>query len=74
MTAEERALLIEQVAAAWRSQAPDGTIRSLPAWHDLDEAGRLEAFELAQHLRTLEAALDPQGRSSTVHAVMAKLT
>lgn len=73
MTEQERQELIEQVASAWRPEGVDGGTRSLPAWHDLDEAGRTEAFELARRLRTLEAALDPDGLSTTARAVLGKL-
>ena len=38
---------------------------------DLDEEGRREAFERTALLRTLEAALDPDGLSSTGRRVMA---
>lgn len=70
---EERRLLVEQAAAAWRPTAIDGSIRAHPAWHDLDEAGRREAFELATTTRTIEAALDEGGLSTTAKAVLAKI-
>ncbi|HWB75510.1 MAG TPA: hypothetical protein VG755_11160 [Nannocystaceae bacterium] len=73
MTDEERSALVEQAAAAWRPTAIDGTIRSHPAWYDLDDAGRREAFALATVTRTLEAALDPDGLSTTAKAVLAKI-
>lgn len=73
MTDEERNALVEQAAAAWRPTAIDGAIRAHPAWHDLDEAGRREAFTLATATRTLEAALDPDGLSTTAKAVLAKI-
>jgi hypothetical protein len=73
MTDEERSALVEQAAAAWRPTAIDGTIRSHPAWHDLDERGRREAFELATITRKLEAALDEGGLSTTAKAVLAKI-
>ena len=40
---------------------------------DLTPEGREEAYRLSVQLRALEAALDPQGRSSTVRAVLARL-
>ncbi|MBA2541448.1 MAG: hypothetical protein H0V17_17535 [Deltaproteobacteria bacterium] len=64
--------LIEQVAGAYRPRARD-ELRYHPAWHDLDEAGRERAYELARSLRTLEAALDPDGLSTTAHAVLARI-
>lgn len=73
MTDEDKQLLIEQVAGAYRPHAGD----ELPyhkAWHDLDADGRVRAFELARTLRTLEAALDGEGLSTTARAVLARIT
>jgi hypothetical protein len=70
---DDRRALIEQVAAAWRPIAKDGTVRAHPAWHDLDDEGRNEAFALASATRTLEAALDPEGLSTTAKAVLARI-
>lgn len=67
----DREELIEQAAGAWRPRSHAGNIRPHPAWHDLDEAGRQQAHEVAFELRQLEAALDPEGLSTTGHAIMA---
>ena len=64
--------LIEQVAGAHRPPSRDA-LRYHPAWHDLDEAGRRRAFELARALRSMEAALDPEGLSTTARAVLARI-
>lgn len=72
MTPEDE-LLVEQVTSAHRERGVDGTIRSHQAWHDLDEAGRLAAFDATVLQRKLEAALDPQGQSSTITAVLRRL-
>ena len=72
MTREEE-LLLEQVLSAHRARAADGTVKSHPAWHDLDEAGRRAAFEETVRLRQLEAAMDPQGHSTTVKALLSRL-
>ena len=64
--------LIEEVAGAHRPASRE-VLRYHPSWHDLDEAGRLKAFELARALRTLEAAIDPEGLSMTARAVLAKI-
>ncbi|HEY3445584.1 MAG TPA: hypothetical protein VGK67_04425 [Myxococcales bacterium] len=69
----ERESLVEAAAAAWRPRDSDGTVRSHPAWHDLDEEGRREAFEAARQMRRLEAAADPQGLSGTAKAVLARI-
>jgi hypothetical protein len=73
MTAEERARLVEEAASAWRPLDRDGLVRAHPAWHDLDEAGRREAFEETWRARQLEAALDPDGLSPTARAVLGRI-
>lgn len=72
MTPDDEDLLIEQVAGAWRPTAGD-ELAYHKAWHDLDAAGRERAFERARALRTAEAALDPDGLSTTARAVLARL-
>ena len=69
----DREALIEALAGAYRARDPHGAVTSHPAFHDLDDAGRLEAFDAAQRLRLLEAALDPQGLSTTARAVLARI-
>lgn len=65
--------LIEQVAGADRPYATD-ELRYHPAWHDLDPAARERAYEVARGLRRLEAALDPDGLSTTARAVLRRIT
>jgi len=65
--------LIEAAAGAWRERDRDGRARFHPAWWDLDGAGRRAAFEAARVSRALEAALDPDGLSSTARAVLARI-
>ena len=72
MTREEEDLLVEQVAGAYRPPSPD-ELRYHPAWHDLDADARTRAFDLSRVLRPLEAALDPDGLSTTARAVLRKL-
>jgi len=50
-----------------------GGMRAHPAWHDLDAQGRRELFEQTVELRALEAALDPEGLSTTAKAVLARI-
>jgi hypothetical protein len=71
---KEREKLIEEAAGAWRPRPHWGGPLSHPAWADLDEAGRLEAYEVARQLRRMEAALDPDGLSTTAKAVLARIT
>lgn len=72
MTTEEE-LLLEQVTSAHRERHVDGSVRSHPAWHDLDDAGRVAAFDATVVLRSLEAALDAEGLSSSVRAVLGRI-
>ena len=72
-TGPERDALIEAVASAWRARDNEGRIRSEPAWHDLDEAGRVEAYRAGVLHRAMEAALDSRGLSATGRAVMARI-
>jgi len=72
MTDEDRELLIEQVASAWRPDAGD-ELTYHKAWHDLDAAGRAAAFARGRALRALEAALDERGLSTTARAVLARI-
>lgn len=72
MTPEEEEVLIETVAGAHRDRTVEG-ISSHHAWHDLDEAGRRKAFEVAREMRVMEAALDRDGLSATARAVLNRL-
>jgi hypothetical protein len=72
VTPEQQALVIEEVAGAHRPASRD-ELRYHPAWHDLDADARRRAYELAHALRPLEAALDPDGLSTTARAVLAKI-
>ena len=73
MTREEE-LLLEQVVSAVRRRRVDGSVQSHHAWHDLDAAGRVVAFDETVKQRVIERALDEEGLSSTAKAVMARLT
>jgi hypothetical protein len=74
VTAEEEELLVEQVAGAHRTPPKTfGELSYHPAWHDLPPAARERAFERALALRVAEAALDPDGLSTTARAVLARI-
>jgi hypothetical protein len=65
-------LLVERVAGAHRPRSRD-ELRYHPAWHDLDDAARARAYEIARSMRKVEAALDPEGLSTTARAVLARI-
>lgn len=65
--------LIEAVTSAHRARHADGRILAHEAWWDLDAADREAAAEAAAVARRLEAAVDPQGLSSTAHAVLRRI-
>jgi hypothetical protein len=74
MTPQEREALIEAVTSAFRPRdAITGELRGSDAWHDLDQAGRAEAFERTLAVRELEAALDADGLSTTARAVLQRI-
>ena len=64
--------LIEEVAGAYRPRDPR-QLAFLPAWYDLSPAGREVAYARSVTQRRIEAALDPQGYSGTVRAVLGRL-
>lgn len=73
MTPEEREALVAAVTTAHRERGPRGEIRGHRAFYDLDDAGRIEAFDETARQRALEAALDVQGLSSTARAILARI-
>jgi len=66
-------VMIEAVTSAFRERSERGEIRVHAAWVDLDDRGRVAAFEAARAQRLIEAALDPDGLSSTAKAVLARV-
>ena len=73
MTPEERETLIAAVTTAHRPRGVRGEIQSHRAFHDLDEAGRAEAFDETMRARKLEAAADARALSTTARAVLARI-
>ncbi len=73
MTPEERESLIAAVTSAHRERGLHGEIRSHRAFHDLDEAGRAEAFEETVRVRAIDAATNTTGLSTTARAVLARI-
>jgi hypothetical protein len=73
MTPEERELLIAAVTTAHRERSARGELRAHRAFHDLDGAGRAEAFDETVRLRNLEAATSIDGLTSTARAILARI-
>jgi hypothetical protein len=65
--------LVEEVVSAYRERTVFGEIRPSPAFYDLDDEGRLRAFEEASRARAMEAALDSEGLSTTARAVLSRI-
>lgn len=69
----DRDALIEQAAGAHRFRDGHGRVLSHPAWADLDDAGRIDAYERALIVRRIEQACDPDGLSSAARAVLRRI-
>jgi hypothetical protein len=70
----ERASLIESLTSAWRERDASGRAIPPPGWWDLAPDDRLLAFDAQVATRELERAIDSEGFSGTVRAVMDRLT
>lgn len=68
-----RESLIEAAVTSWRPKEAFGAVRPHPAWADLDVDGRREAYEATLRARTLEAALDADGVTTTGRTVLARI-
>jgi hypothetical protein len=73
MIDEPRDLLIEEAVSAFRERNTWGRILPSHAWLDLAPADRDALFDRQLASRIIERALDPNGRSSTVGAVLTRL-
>ena len=72
MSDQDRDLLIEAQASAFRERDPMGRILPSPAWWDLSPQDRDAAFALLLASRRLERLVDPQGLTTTARAVLAR--
>jgi len=73
MNAKQRALLIEQATTAYRPHDRQWGVAAHPAFWDLDGAGRVQLHAEIERQRLLEAALDPEGLSTTARVVLARI-
>ncbi|MEW5849566.1 MAG: hypothetical protein AB2A00_12180 [Myxococcota bacterium] len=69
--AEERDALISAATTAYRQRDVSGALVVNPAWLDLDEPGRREAYAQTVLVRAVERAV--AGQSSTVRAVLQRI-
>ncbi len=73
MTDEPKDLLIEEAVSAFRERNSRGLVLPSPAWWDLPPGDREALFERQLASRIIERAVDPNGRSATVRAVLGRL-
>ena len=66
-------LLVEATLGAWSRRDRDGLPMPPAEWADLSDAGRVRAVEAQLLARAWERALDDDGLSGTVHAVLARI-
>ena len=69
-----RDALFEEVLSAYRPRTPRGGVRPSSAFFDLEAEDRLVAFDETLWLRTIEAAVDDDGQSTTVKTVLRVLS
>ena len=74
MTDEPKDLLIEEAVSAFRERNSWGRVLPSPAWLDLPPQDREALFDHQLTSRILERAADPSGRSTTVRAVLNRLS
>jgi len=73
VTDEPKDLLIEEAVSAFRERNTWGRVLPSPAWRDLAPADREALFERQLDSRIIERALDRNGRTSTVRAILGRL-
>lgn len=65
--------IVEAATSAYRARGPEGLVVS-GAWADLTAEERVEVFERAVVVRTMEAAADPEGLSAAARAVLGRIS
>ncbi len=73
MTGEPNETLIEQAVSAYRERDASGRIMPSPAWWDLPPDSREELFKRQLESRIIERTFTPDGMSTTVRSVLARL-
>jgi len=70
---EEQEVQLEAATAAFRERDVSGRIQPSPAWWDLSPEDRERLFQRQVEARLVEAAVDPEGLSSTARAVLGRI-
>ena len=70
---EEQEVQLEAATTAFRERDVSGRIQSSPAWWDLSPEDRERLFQRQLEARLVEAAVDPDGLSSTARAVLGRI-
>lgn len=70
---EERDVLIEATVTAHRERDREGRLAPPPAWWDLAPEDCEEAYRVQVLAREMERAMDDEGRSATVRAVLGRI-
>ena len=70
---EEEEVQLEAATTAFRQRDVSGRIQPSPAWWDLSPEERERLFERQMEARLVEAAVDPDGLSSTARAVLGRI-
>lgn len=73
MSDDDTQVLLEAAVGAHRERDRDGRIVPAPAWWDLSPRQLEELFEQQVISREIERAIDRQGESGTVKAVMRRI-
>ncbi len=73
MSDQDRDLLSEAAATAFRERDASGRMLPSPAWWDLAPEDRDAAFTVQLAARRLERAEDPEGLSTTARAVLSRV-
>ena len=70
---EEQEIQLETATTAFRERDVSGRIQPSPAWWDLSPEDRERLFRRQMEARLVEAAVDPEGLSSTARAVLGRI-
>lgn len=73
MSDEQHDALVEAAVTPYRDGDAEGRLVPPPAWWDLSPAARDDLYRLQLAARAMERALDEQGQSGTIKAVLRRI-